>query len=314
MLRHTLASILGAVLLLAMVAGFLIGPEFTVEALRRTFGTPYFYLFVAIAFGLEWLIPAERRQRLFSRGMVQDLLWFLMYMTIGAGAFTLWGTILNRFYQNHLSFLTIDAMQSWPLAAKVAGYVVVLDLLVWVTHYAHHKIPLLWYFHLVHHSQKEMSFFNEDRDHVVEKAINFTVRFFPLTMTGLSYPQNIYVGMLITWYTWLYHGNIRTNFGVLKYVLVTPQSHRVHHSIELQHWDKNFSAYFTLWDRVFGTFHPHYDEYPATGIPNTCFPYEQDARRRNPLTTFWAQLVYPFRLMLGYQPTKVMPADTVSPT
>lgn len=293
-----------------MVAGTVIGPEFVVVSLRRTFGTPWFYLFVAFAFTLERVIPAERRQRALSRGLIQDLLWFGMYMTIGAGAFTLWGTILNRFYDDHLGFLTIGAMQSWPVAAQILAYVLVLDLLVWATHLAFHKVPLLWYFHLVHHSQKEMSFFNEDRDHVVEKAINFTVRFFPLTMMGLAYPTNVYAGMLITWYTWLCHGNIRTNFGPLKYILVTPQSHRVHHSIELPHWDRNFAAYFTLWDRVFGTFHARYDEYPPTGIPNTCFPYEQEAGGRNPLATFWAQFIYPFRLALGYQPTKAMPPET----
>jgi sterol desaturase/sphingolipid hydroxylase (fatty acid hydroxylase superfamily) len=311
MLPNMLAAVVGAGLLLGMVAAVVIGPEMAVRSLEITFGRPYFWIFLAAAFTLERLMPVDRRQKAFSRGLVQDFVWFIVFLVGGVGLL-LWGSMLNRLYERHLSFLTIDWMESWPVLVKGLVFVVFLDLLVWATHFAHHKIQLLWHFHLIHHSQKQMSFFNEEREHLVERVLNFTVRFFPLTMIGLTFPQNVYAGMIITWYTWFCHANIRTNLGPLKYILVTPQSHRVHHSLELKHWDKNFAAYFTLWDRVFGTFHADYDEYPTTGIPNVCFPCEQDAGRGNPLTTFWHQFIYPLRLTFGYQPIKVLPPEAIS--
>jgi sterol desaturase/sphingolipid hydroxylase (fatty acid hydroxylase superfamily) len=297
-----------------MSAAVYIGPEFVVRTMELTFGQPYLYIFFAVAFVLERIMPADRQQPVLSAGFVQDLLWFLVFSTAGAAAMMLLGAVLDLYYDRYLSFLTIDVTRSWPVWVRAVVFIVVLDLLIWTTHYLHHKIPLLWYFHLIHHSQRQMSFFTEEREHLVERALNIVVRFLPMAIFGLSFPQNAYLGLALSWYTWVYHANIRTNLGPLKYVLVTPQSHRIHHSIELQHWDKNFSAFLTLWDRVFGTFHARYDEYPTTGIPNTCFPYEQETGRRNPLVTFWRQFIYPLRLMLGYQPTKVMPDDTLSPT
>lgn len=309
---HTIAVCLGALVLLAAAAATVIGPEFVTQALAHTLGTPYFYLFLGVAFTLEQVMPAQRQQPRLSRGAIVDFIWFAAALTVIGAGLTLWGSLLGRFYERYLTAFTIDLVQTWPVAARVIVFLLVIDFLVFITHLAHHKVRPLWFFHLVHHSQREMSFFTEERDHPVERVLNFTARFFPLAMLGVPFPTNVHVGMVITWYTWFCHGNIRTNLGPLKYILVTPQSHRVHHSVELRHWDRNFAPYFTLWDRVFGTFYGGYDEYPPTGIPHLCFPYEQEAHGRHPLVMFWQQLVYPFRLLLGYQPVKREYPDTVS--
>ena len=94
------------------------------------------------------------------------------------------------------------------------------------------------------------------------------------------------------WHTRFCHANVRTNLGVLRWVLVTPQSHRVHHSLDPAHRDKNFGVTFSLWDHLFGTQHRDYDVYPECGIDDHDFPFEQEGR--GPLAAIAAQLVYPF--------------------
>jgi sterol desaturase/sphingolipid hydroxylase (fatty acid hydroxylase superfamily) len=68
---------------------------------------------------------------------------------------------------------------------------------------------------------------------------------------------------------WAYfvHMNIRVNFGPLWWLLTSPQYHRIHHSIEPKHFDRNFALWFPIWDLLFGTaYRPRAGEYPATGV------------------------------------------------
>ena len=85
-----------------------------------------------------------------------------------------------------------------------------------------------------------------------------------------------------------------TNLGPLRYIFVTPQSHRVHHSSEEEFFDMNYGVTLCIWDRLFGT-HSHTDfAYPKTGIPDSDFPEEKGHKwYRAPLIVV-QQLYYPF--------------------
>jgi sterol desaturase/sphingolipid hydroxylase (fatty acid hydroxylase superfamily) len=110
-----------------------------------------------------------------------------------------------------------------------------------------------------------------------------------LSLLAFQLSANAIMGLSVftLWYTRLYHANIRSNFGPLKHVLVTPQSHRIHHSIEPRHQDRNFSVILTVWDRLFGTLYPSYDEYPQTGVADVEFG--------TGLRGLLAEFAYPFR-------------------
>jgi sterol desaturase/sphingolipid hydroxylase (fatty acid hydroxylase superfamily) len=118
--------------------------------------------------------------------------------------------------------------------------------------------------------------------------------FIPMFMLEIDAPMAVYLVLALKWYPKLYHANVKTNFGLFKYVMVTPQSHRIHHSIDPRHRDKNFGVVFSFWDRMFGTLYPHYDEYPETGITDHRFPLEQDIRGMNLIWNYLHQLAYPF--------------------
>jgi len=274
-----------------------------VDAAARSFLlNPVFYVLLATVFALEQVIPAKPDQRTFSMGLAQDFLWFGLDGVMRLALIPIYAALLTSVYDRYLPWLTLDFMRTWPTAATVVASFLVIDLLAWAHHFVRHKVSVLWYFHTIHHSQREMNLFTDLRVHVAERIVALTLTFIPLAMLGIGPPIDLYVAVGLNWYTRVYHANLRTNYGILKYVLVTPQSHRIHHSIEQRHQDKNFGVIFTIWDRMFGTLNSNYDEYPETGIADNRFPLEQRGAKRAILRNLAAQFWYPFRLLSSRKP------------
>jgi sterol desaturase/sphingolipid hydroxylase (fatty acid hydroxylase superfamily) len=257
---------------------------------------PVVYALVAGVLILERIMPARPSQATFSRGIRQDYGWFIAEKLLFIPVIAFYADVLESVYRAHLGFLTLP-VASWPMWARGVCTILVGDFFSWLHHVLRHKIGVFWVFHVVHHSQRQMSFFADYRVHLVELAIAQTILFIPIHMFAMRFPANVYLLFVFVWYTRIYHANLRTNLGWLKHILVTPQSHRVHHSIERAHWDKNFGVIFSIWDRMFGTLHSNYDEYPETGVADAAFPWEGDGRR-GVLRTLWAQSCYPFQVLL----------------
>ena len=99
------------------------------------------------------------------------------------------------------------------------------------------------------------------------------------------------------------HSNIRTDLGMLRYVMVTPQSHRIHHSRDPRHFEKNFGGILSIWDHLFGTQYRVYDEYPeVAGVPYLEYPNDPvgpPSDIAGILKAVWLQLVYPFRIVFA---------------
>lgn len=263
--------------------------------LTEFFLNPWFYAVILLVAALEWVVPAERRQRLLSRGVFQDFGWVFLKLTAQAWALPFYVVFLRHLFDQHLAFLKIDAVASWPWGARFALALLFGDLVFYVTHVVRHKVTFMWYFHAVHHSQRELNFFTEYRVHPVDDLFVYTIGFIPIFMVDHSFVSVVAIVWLRHWHSRLYHSNIRTNLGPLRYVLVTPQSHRVHHSRDPRHHDTNFGLTFSLWDHLFGTQWRNYDEYPETGIEDDDFPCEQGTGVFGVFSRLVGQLVYPFR-------------------
>src|SRR4030095_5309383 len=280
---------------------FLPGPVATLatplieKTKNATILSPWFYLGIFCLFIAERLIPARSRQGVFSHGMLQDVVWFLANTIPMSTLVFFYAAFLQSVYKHYLGFLTIDAVASWPEWSRIVMVVLLGDFLGWFHHLIRHKVEVFWYFHTIHHSQRQLNMFTDHRVHIAEFLIAATLVLVPSQMFQLSTVSLGYFLIFIRWYTRIYHANLKTNFGPLKYILVTPQSHRIHHSIELRHFDKNFGTLFTFWDRMFGTLYPNYDQYPDTGVNDDRFPLDAGATRFRRLATYWAQTVYPFR-------------------
>jgi sterol desaturase/sphingolipid hydroxylase (fatty acid hydroxylase superfamily) len=263
--------------------------------LTEFFLNPWFYAVILLVAVLEWAVPAKRQQRFLSRGVLQDLAWVFFKLVAQAWALPFYVVFLRHLFDRHLSFLTIDAVAAWPWGARFALALLFGDLVYYVTHVVRHKVSVLWYFHAVHHSQRELNFFTEYRVHPVDDLFVYTIGFVPIFMVDHSFVSVVAIVWLRHWHSRMYHSNIRSNLGPLRYVFVTPQSHRVHHSRDPRHHDTNFGLTFSLWDHLFGTQWRGYDEYPDTGIEDDDFPFEQGTGAFGVLSRMVGQLVYPFR-------------------
>ena len=183
----------------------------------------------------------------------------------------------------------------WPWWARVALTLLIVDFVGWLSHLVRHKVALIWDFHALHHSQANMNFFTEHRVHPLDSVFAQLTRFIPMMMVAPSLTYVVAIEWALLAYRRMYHSNIRTNLGILRYVFVTPQSHRIHHSNQPQHQDKNFGLILSIWDHVFGTQHRAYDEYPDTGVADSLFPVEAEAGWLSMGKLLLAQIVYPFR-------------------
>jgi sterol desaturase/sphingolipid hydroxylase (fatty acid hydroxylase superfamily) len=304
MLIATLASLgaLFAILLLdptirERLAGDLSGTWRSFWRLLSTefFFNPWFYAVIVFVLVLERLVPADGNQALLSRGARQDLVWVPFKLLVHASFVPTIVVLLRLAYDRYLGFLSIDAVAAWPPVARIALALLWSDFLFWLIHYIRHKVKFLWYFHAVHHSQKELNFFTEYRVHPLDDVFALMFGVIPILMVEHSFVTVAAIVWIRHWHTRICHANIRTNLGPLRYILVTPQSHRVHHSVEPHHHDTNFGLTFSIWDHLFGTQYRNYDEYPKTGINEADFPSEQEADAFASLNTLLSQLVYPFR-------------------
>ncbi len=254
---------------------------------------PYIYLALGVTLLLESLIPVAPEQKIFSVSFFQDLVWLFYETILNAVVVLTYVEGLRWIYHSCFSFLSMETVGAWPYWVRFASGVLLLDFLMWLQHYLNHKVSWLWKFHALHHSQREMNFFTDFRYHVFEYLIRYTILVIPFLIFPIKIPVVIVFSIVAGWYTRFYHGNIRTHLGPLRHVLVTPQSHRVHHSSMPQHQDRNFGSLFTIWDQVFNTQYWGYTEYPETGIKDSAFPHEQSAHPVTLLFMPLRQLIYP---------------------
>ena len=250
---------------------------------------------LVIALLLERWRPVFARQRDLTRGFLQDLLWYLLDFAAQFGWVPLLVALLAWIKLRLIgpSQLLPAGVLPEPLVWTLG--VLVADFLGYAGHVIRHRVDALWRFHAVHHSQRELNFFSQHRFHQVDTVVQQTISAGTLLLLDASWTAvGLFSGIALAHFQ-LYHSSIRSDYGVLRYVLVTPQSHRIHHSRDPRHQDTNFGIIFSLWDHLFGTQYRRYDEYPeALGIDDPSFPIEQGTRPRTSVRVLAAQLLYPF--------------------
>jgi len=249
---------------------------------------------MALILGLEYVAPADDTQPLFSRGLGHDLLYAVVRFALWWWLLSLYLHALRHAFSAHLGFFhphRLDSLPSWVVVP--IGYVLA-DFLVYGHHWIRHKVGVLWRFHAVHHAQRQLNAFTDDRVHPFEWFFGATILFLPLfVLSGAKATDVLLISYILGWQTRLLHANVRTDFGPLRYLLVSPQSHRVHHSIEPKHMDKNFGGFLSVWDRIFGTYCDAAGDYPSTGVTDTVI---NEAERLPAFSSYVGLLSAPMRI------------------
>lgn len=159
-----------------------------------------------------------------------------------------------------------------PLGA--AGYalqfltlIMVADFLAYWRHRAEHA--WFWPIHAVHHAPTELYAAN-DIGHPVQVWFSLLFISIPMSIIQFDGPEApIAVGFVVSLLSYYIHSPVEAHFGPLRKVLVDNRFHRIHHSLDERHFDKNFGICFSIWDRWFGTaYDPAPDEWPDVGVAN----------------------------------------------
>lgn len=180
----------------------------------------------------------------------------------------------------------------WPVWLEVAIAIVVLDFAIWFQHLVAHKVPLLWRLHQVHHADPDIDVTTAIRFHPVEIGASMLWKIICVLALGASVGAVVLFEILLNACAMFSHANIRLPLAldrVLRLVIVTPDMHRVHHSVARHEHDSNYGFNFSIWDRLFGT----YRAQPEKGHDAMMIglePYQSD----EPLRVSWSLLI-PFR-------------------
>ena len=153
---------------------------------------------------------------------------------------------------------------AWPGWLEIALAVILLDLAIYLQHVMVHAVPLLWRLHRMHHADLDFDVTTAIRFHPFEILLSAGIRAGVVAALGAS-PLSVLIFELILNGTAMFnHGNVRIPPGldrVLRLIVVTPDMHRVHHSIVVGETNSNFGFSLPWWDRLFGT----YRAQPAAG-------------------------------------------------
>jgi sterol desaturase/sphingolipid hydroxylase (fatty acid hydroxylase superfamily) len=160
---------------------------------------------------------------------------------------------------------------SWLEAYGTAGYalqVLVLvgaaDFLAYWRHRAEHR--WFWGVHMVHHSPRELHAAN-DIAHPLQAFFSFVFITVPMSLIAVDGPTTPFtVAALVVLLSMYIHSPVEVHFGPVRRVVVDNRFHRIHHSLEPRHFDKNFSICFSVWDHMFGTAYDPGEEWPAVGL------------------------------------------------
>jgi sterol desaturase/sphingolipid hydroxylase (fatty acid hydroxylase superfamily) len=194
----------------------------------------------------RWPAYQVNLRQVFLRDLATTL--FLFFVTFPAAS---WVTAHLPLRQ-----LLPAAVQSWPIPVRFLLYLVLADL----GHYWIHRLmhlPALWRVHKWHHAPEHMGWLAGNRESFLDRLLVSLpyVALWPLV--GLS-PGWLLLG-LATFEglknDWM-HLNVTWRTGWLEWFLVTPRYHHVHHSADPAHYTRNLAPVFSVWDRLFGTYHP----------------------------------------------------------
>jgi sterol desaturase/sphingolipid hydroxylase (fatty acid hydroxylase superfamily) len=146
------------------------------------------------------------------------------------------------------------ALPGWLEAALA---VALLDLAIWAQHVVFHRLPPLWRLHRMHHADLDLDVSSGGRFHPLEILLSIAIKFTVIVALGASPLAVLIFEVLLNASSMFNHSNVAIPQAVdrlLRLAVVTPDMHRVHHSVRRDETDSNFGFCMPWWDRAFGTY------------------------------------------------------------
>jgi len=221
-----------------------------------------FFLCVLVVIAL-WELAAPRRCNIHSR-------WTRWPSNLGI---MLLNTIILRLFSPiaAVTIATSASTNGWgifnqltlPLWFEVALAIILLDAAIYFQHRLFHAVPILWKSHRMHHTDIDFDVSTGGRFHPIEIILSTLIKLSAVFLLGASAIAVIFFEILLNATSMFNHGNVRLPIGVdgaLRLFIVTPDMHRVHHSVITGETNSNFGFNLPWWDHLFGTYIAQPDE------------------------------------------------------
>lgn len=144
-----------------------------------------------------------------------------------------------------------------PIWLNVLISVVLLDFVIYTQHIVFHRIPLLWRLHRMHHADLDIDVTTGARFHPIEILISMVIKIGAVFILGVSPVAIVIFEIILNASAMFNHSNARLALSVdawLRKVIVTPDMHRVHHSVIPRETHSNFGFFLSVWDQLFDTY------------------------------------------------------------
>ena len=240
------------------------------------FGVIQIVIVAAVCLPLEKWRPVEQwdSQRrvwtdviytLLARLGILPLLGFLVFFAASA---RIEGWIADSGFVPPTLETFLPWLREWPLVA-LACYIIILDFTEYWRHRFQHRFAWWWALHSIHHAQTQMTFWTDDRNHVLDDVIAAAWFGVIAVLIGVPPGQFPVILLVLRLAESLSHANARVDFGRLgERLLVSPRFHRLHHGVlSVGNAGKNYGVLLPVWDWIFGTADFNRAAYPRTGDP-----------------------------------------------
>jgi sterol desaturase/sphingolipid hydroxylase (fatty acid hydroxylase superfamily) len=227
--------------------------------------------FVAVVYciglALESLLPAEAEQPLGNIGF--NLIYTAIFLSLT--------NLLVPPLQTLVKPLVATFGLAWPIAfpdhfagqlLQGLAFLFIYDFFYYWFHRAQHELPFLWAQHKLHHSDVSLNITTGNRHHWLEEPMRVFVVLLPIALLFDQKPVTIgWLWTTLLLWGYFIHLNLRLELGPLTPVFCGPQVHRIHHSNKPEDFDRNYAAFFPIFDIVFGSYKaPRRGEFPTTGL------------------------------------------------
>jgi len=203
----------------------------------------------------EWLIPRRRGYGFKARR------WFsnLSIVAINSGLLRLVFPLLAV----EVAFITVEkgwglfGLLGWPGWVNFLCSLLILDVVIYLQHVMFHSVPTLWRLHKVHHTDLDFDVTTGVRFHPIEIILSMGIKIATVAAFGITPLAIVIFEVILNGTSMFTHTNIKLPFGLdrlVRWLIVTPDMHRIHHSTNWRERDSNYGFNLSVWDRIFGTY------------------------------------------------------------
>jgi sterol desaturase/sphingolipid hydroxylase (fatty acid hydroxylase superfamily) len=225
---------------------------------------------LSILFALEGLFPHMKdRKRRIAHGFPHVL---TAVLNGALTRFMLAGITMRAISWSGAHSLGLMRMVDLPPALRVVATFILFDIWMYYWHMANHRVPLFWRFHRAHHSDIGMDATTALRFHPGELILSSFIRLPVIVLIGMNFSELVLFEVMLNSSTLFHHSNVALQEKwdrMLRVLFVTPNMHRIHHSVERGETNSNFTSLLSLWDRLGRTFSIREDTRTITfGLPS----------------------------------------------